>query len=151
MMQYCPIVARLPKPNASAHSTIVGGCHSTIAGASSSTEPQIVTITSMVELLSVPVRLLTTHTTTALRQAPASATSSMMSKPEAPGRIITSTPTKPTAVAVQRRQRIVSPRNNAATTITNSGVVKLTAVASARCSRVSTKKPTIIDKVPSTP
>ena len=48
-----------------------------------------------------------------------------------PGRRITMAPTKPTAVAVQRRARTVSFRISAAPTVANSGVVNCRAVVSA--------------------
>ena len=48
-----------------------------------------------------------------------------------PGLRITSTPRKPTAVAVQRRARTTSPRMSAAPAVANKGTVKLSATASA--------------------
>ena len=48
-----------------------------------------------------------------------------------PGRIMISTPMKPTIVALQRRQRTTSPRMITASTVANSGLVKLSAVKSA--------------------
>ncbi len=48
-----------------------------------------------------------------------------------PGRRITRAPRKPTKIAVQRRQRNTSPRNNALNSAVNSGAVKASAVARA--------------------
>ena len=48
-----------------------------------------------------------------------------------PGRRITSTPMKPTTVAVQRRRRTTSCSTSAAPTVAKSGAVKLSATASA--------------------
>ena len=44
-----------------------------------------------------------------------------MVKPSVPGRTMTRTPTKPTAIAAQRRQPTGSPRNSAAPSVTVSG------------------------------
>ncbi len=48
-----------------------------------------------------------------------------------PGRTITSTPRKPTMVALQRRRRTTSPSTRAAAMVANSGTVKLSATACA--------------------
>ena len=67
-----------------------------------------------------------------------------------PGRRITSTPTKPIAVAVQRRQPTVSRRNSAAPMIANSGVRKLMAVTSPTGSRASAMKNVVMPTRPMT-
>ena len=54
-----------------------------------------------------------------------------------PGCTITSTPTKPTMVALQRRQRTFSPTIKAATNTENRGCEKAIAVASASGSMVT--------------
>ena len=51
-----------------------------------------------------------------------SAQSEAGSNPLRPGRMITSTPRKPTRIAVQRRQPTVSPRKTAAPKVTASGI-----------------------------
>ena len=51
-----------------------------------------------------------------------SAQSEAGSNPLRPGRMMTSTPRKPTRIAVQRRQPTVSPRNTAAPKVTASGM-----------------------------
>ena len=61
----------------------------------------------------------------------ASATRAPSCRLPSPGWTITSTPTKPTMVALQRRQRTFSPAISAATTTENSGWEKAIAVASA--------------------
>ena len=68
---------------------------------------------------------------TATAAALASATSAPSCRLPSPGRTITSTPMKPIAVALQRRQRTVSPAISAATSTENSGWEKAMAVASA--------------------
>ena len=49
-----------------------------------------------------------------------------------PGRRITMAPTKPRNTAAQRRARTISPSSRMATTVANSGAVKLRATASPR-------------------
>ncbi len=53
---------------------------------------------------------------------PATASSAIASNPAEPGRRIISTPTKPTATAVHRRQPTGSPKTSAAPATTTSGV-----------------------------
>ena len=73
--------------------------------------------------------------TSRIEVAEASALSSATAAPGCrlplPGRTITSTPTKPTMVADQRRQRTFSRNTRAASTTENSGCEKASAVASA--------------------
>src|SRR3546814_17188861 len=59
-----------------------------------------------------------------------------------PGRRIMTTPSKPTAVAVQRRARTVSPRKSDAPTVAKSGTVKFsdTPSASGRKAREDRKR-----------
>ena len=76
----------------------------------------------------------------AMPSAVPSAASTASSVPlpiSAVGRTMTSTPRKPIRVAVQRRQRTVSPRKRTAKTMMKSGVVKpsATTLASGRCCR----------------
>ena len=50
-----------------------------------------------------------------------------------PGRVTTSTPMKPTPIAVQRRQRTHSPRIGPDSAATKNGVEKMIAIASSSC------------------
>ena len=70
-------------------------------------------------------------TENAMQSAIATARRVASSTAPSKGRATTSTPAKPSAVAVQRRQRTISPRNRTAATVTNRGTVKLIAVTSA--------------------
>ena len=86
---------------------------------------------------SVAERRRTSSTETATDIALASATSAPGCRLSLPGRTITSTPAKPTTVAVQRRQRTFSCSTRAASTTENSGCEKASAVASASGSMAS--------------
>jgi hypothetical protein len=50
-----------------------------------------------------------------------------------PGRVTTSTPMKPTQIAVQRRQRTHSPSIGPDSAATKNGVEKMIAIASSSC------------------
>ena len=75
--------------------------------------------------------------------APASGSRSAHSKLAAPGRIITSTPTKPTRIAIQMRRETFSPSTGADSAATKIGLAKTIAVTVAsgsRCSALRIKK-----------
>ena len=80
-----------------------------------------------------------------------SAHSAPSSSVPAPGRIMISTPRKPTAVALQRRQRTLSPKSRTAKTMMNSGVVKVSAMKSASGIRVRPTKPATTAAPPKMP
>ncbi len=67
----------------------------------------------------------------AMNADPTSTTTAAGETACSPGRRMMIAPAKPTAVAVQRRRRTVSPRKSAAPAVTNSGAVKVSAVTSA--------------------
>src|SRR3546814_953245 len=75
--------------------------------------------------------LLPGTTTQAKVAAESSTTSATGSNAAMPGRRMMSTPAKPTATAVQRAAVTVSFSSRTASTVANSGAVKLNAVASA--------------------
>src|SRR5262249_47349144 len=58
----------------------------------------------------------------------------------APGRVTTSTPTKPTAIAVQRRQCTHSPNMGPDSAATKNGVEKMSAIASSSCRYLNAAK-----------
>src|SRR5438874_4469302 len=132
--KYWPSVAEAETPTASAQPQPSGQRHTQIAGTVSSRVDQIANWVSIMSGVSESLSRFTSRIESATVSALASATSAPSWRLLAPGRTMTSTPTKPTMVALQRRQRTFSPRISAATQTENSGWEKPRAVASASAS-----------------
>ena len=106
------------------HSQVMGcgHCHTHSAvGRDSGTHSRVV-ISTMASARSVRERYLMLMAVVADSAAANSGTRLAVVKLAAPGRTITSTPTKPTSTALQRRTRTISPRKTTAPMVTNSGV-----------------------------
>ena len=84
----------------------------------------------------------------AAKKAPVNAKTAGRLIASAPGRRMTRVPQKPTAIAVQRRTRTTSLRISAAAAVAKSGVVKVSAVASARGMRVTAVNPNNMAETP---
>src|SRR3546814_6898175 len=96
---------RPPTPASSSHWVALGGVHQITAGTTVMASDTRQKYASMVTWLSPTGRRFTRQTARAMPATEASATRAAGSKVEAPGRTMTSTPRKPTAVATHRRQR----------------------------------------------
>ena len=118
----CPPVPRAPASATQTQPCASGHCHTaTAVGSDSGTHRKVVSST-MASARSVRERYLMLIAVVADSAAASSGTRLAARKPSAPGRTITSTPTKPTSTAVQRRTRTTSPRKMTAPTVTKSGV-----------------------------
>src|SRR3954464_11682150 len=129
--KYWPTVADADTPTARVQPQASGQRHTQIAGSASRSVDQIANWVRIISGVSESDSRFTSRIDSATVAALASAISAPGCRLPAPGRTMTSTPMKPTMVALQRRHRTFSPTISAATQTENSGCEKPSAVASA--------------------
>ena len=129
--KYWPTVAEAATPIARVQPQASGQRHTQIAGSASSKVDQTANCVRIISGVSESERRRTSRIESDTVSALASAISAPACRLPSPGRTMTSTPMKPTMVALQRRQRTFSRSTSAATQTENSGCEKPSAVASA--------------------